>query len=149
MEKLVADGTKDYVIWGNLGDAYRWTPGNAEKAAGAYRRALALAAEAVGVNPHDGAALSSMALFSAKSGQTTRALQTIEKALAAAPGDESVLVDAAVVSELAGERARALNYVRRAILGGYSPNEIATEPELGKLRLDPSYSAIVSHNNGH
>jgi len=149
MEKLVADGTKEYMQWGNLGDAYRWTPGNAEKAARAYQQAIALAAEAIDVNHRDATALSSMALYIAKLGQTTRSLQTMEKALAAAPDDKTVLFDAAVICELAGERARALKFIQRAVIGGYSSNEIATEPELGKLRQDPLYQAAVSRNNGH
>jgi eukaryotic-like serine/threonine-protein kinase len=147
-EKLVADGTNDYVIWGNLGDAYRWTPGQAQKAPKAYETAIVLAGKAAMVNPLDAAALSSLALYCAKSGLTTRALQASGKALAAAPDDKSVLFNAAVVSELAGERAQALTYIRRAILGGYSPNEIATEPELGKLREDPRYQAALPLNKG-
>jgi len=149
MEKLVADGTKEYLIWGNLGDAYRWTPGNTEKATRAYQKAIALALEAIDVNSRDAAALSSLALYRAKSGQQTQALQAMEKALAAAPDDKTVLFNAAMVCELAGERARALKLIQRAIIGGYSPSEIATEPELGKLRRDPGYQAAISHNNGH
>ena len=149
MEKLVADGTKEYMLWGNLGDAYRWTPGNTEKATRAYQRAIALALEAIDVNSRDVTALSSLALYRAKSEQTTPALQAMEKALAAAPDDKTVLFNAAMVCELAGERARALKLIQRAIIGGYSPSEIATEPELGKLRRDPGYQAAISHNNGH
>ena len=149
MEKLVADGTNEYVIWGNLGDAYRWTPGDKEKAEHAYQKALALAAQAIDVNPSDAAALSSSALYHAKLGEMTLALENIKKALVATPNDKTVLFKSAVVFELAGERAQALEYIRRAILGGYSSKEIATEPELGKLRQDPLYQAAVSLNHGH
>jgi serine/threonine protein kinase/tetratricopeptide (TPR) repeat protein len=149
MEKLVADGTKDYLLWGNLGDAYRWTPGNTEKATRAYQQAIALALEAIEVNSRDAMVLSMLALYRAKLGQTTPALQSLEKALAAAPDDKTVLFNAAMVCELAGERARALKLIERAVIGGYSPNEIATEPELEKLRQDPKYQAAVSRNNRH
>jgi serine/threonine-protein kinase len=149
MEKVVADGPKEYVHWGNLGDAYRWTPGNAERASRAYQKALVLAAEAIDVNHRDPDALSNSALYRAKLGQTNQALKDMKKALVAAPNDQDVLFNAAVTSELAGERAQALKYLRRAILGGYSLKEIATEPELGKLRQDASYRAAISLNNGH
>lgn len=149
MEKLVAGGTKDYLIWGNLGDAYRWTPGDAEKAAGAYQRAIELAAQRVGVNPRDGEALISLALYRAKTGQDAQAVRDMEKALTYAADEKNVLFNAAVVCELTGRRARALGYIGKAISGGYSLNEIAAEPELGKLRQDPLYEAAVSHNNGH
>jgi serine/threonine-protein kinase len=147
-EKVVADGTKNFLIWGNLGDAYRWTSGKEEKAAGAYQKALVLAAAAIDVNHRDAAALSSSALYHAKLGHMAQAREDMKKALAVAPSDNSVLFNAAVTSELAGERAQALEYIRRAILGGYSSKEVATEPELGKLRQDPLYQAAVSLNHG-
>ena len=149
MEKLVADGTKDYLLWGNLGDDYRWTPGDAEKALKAYQQAITLAAAAIAVNPRDAAALSSMAVYEAKSGQTARARQAIEKAVGTAPGNKGVLFKATVVYELAGERVRALKFLQRAIVGGYSLSEIAAEPDLGKLRQDPGYQAAVSRNHEH
>jgi tetratricopeptide (TPR) repeat protein len=148
MEKLVANGTKDYLLWGNLGDAYRWTPGDDGKAVRPYQKALELAGDAIEVNPRDVAAMSSSALYRAKLGQMTQALENIKKALEVAPNDKNVLFKAAVVCELAGERVQALDYVKRAVVGGYSPKEIANEPELGKLRQDPLYHAAVSLNQG-
>ncbi len=144
MLKQVTDQTKDYVEWGNLGDAYRWTPGQREKAEGAYRRAITLARAEIKVNQRDGDALGSLALYEAKVGETSGALADMLKALAASPKDKTVLFDAAVICELAGERARALKFIHGAIVGGYSPNEIATEPELEKLRQDSRYLAAVS-----
>jgi len=147
MEKVV-EGSKEYLYWGNLADAYRWSPGNADKARGAYGKAIALAAQALAVNPRDSSAWSSSGLYHAKLGQKAGASADMNKALALAPDDKSILFNAALTSELAGERAKALQFLRKAVLGGYSPNEIATEPELGQLRQDPSYQAIVSLNKG-
>jgi serine/threonine protein kinase/Flp pilus assembly protein TadD len=153
MEKLASDtkgvcgNTQEYVQCGNLGDDYRWTHGNAKKAALAYQKAVELAQDAVNVNPRDATALSGIALYRAKLGQSNEAQQTIEKALALAPDDETVLFDAAVVYELAGARARALKFLQGAVIGGYSSNEIAAEPELRKLREDPRYQAAVTRNH--
>jgi serine/threonine-protein kinase len=149
MEKIVLDGAMDYIIWGNLADDYRWAPGLADKAAPAYRRAIELTEEAVNVNPRDATAWSSMALYTAKLGQTKQALPLVDKALSLTRDDDTVLFDAAVVCELAGERARALTYLQGAVIGGHSPHEIATEPELRKLREDPRYQAAVSPKHGH
>ncbi|NIV13316.1 MAG: tetratricopeptide repeat protein, partial [Aliifodinibius sp.] len=33
----------DYVVWGNLASAYYWAPGERDKAAETYRRAITLA----------------------------------------------------------------------------------------------------------
>ncbi len=43
----------DYTIWGNLGDACRWSPGLRAKASSAYGEAIALAEQALKVNPRD------------------------------------------------------------------------------------------------
>jgi tetratricopeptide (TPR) repeat protein len=145
-ERVIASGSKDYMQWGNLGDAYRWTAGDENKAARTYERAIALAEDAINVNPRDATAWSSMALYSAKLGHKPEAIQAIQKALSYAQDDKTILFKAAVVYELAGERAQALRLMRKAILGGYSLNEIATEPELAKLREDPGYSAVVSND---
>lgn len=144
MEKVVADGNRNYLQWGNLGDAYRWTAGKAQNARRAYERAIALAQNSIRVNPRDAVAFSSMALYHAKLGQTPVALQDIEKALAESPGDKSILFNAAIVYELAGQRPQALRFIRRAVIGGYSLDEIATEPELDKLRQDPEYKVSVT-----
>jgi serine/threonine-protein kinase len=148
-EKLVEGGTKDYGFWGNLADAYRWTPGRADKAPATYRHAVDLAREALDVNPRDVLARINLALYTAKTGQPDEALRNLDEVLKYAPNDKNILFNAAIVSELTGNRARALEFLGRAIQGGYSLNEIAAEPELGKLRQDPSYGAVVSRNRGH
>jgi len=147
MEKVVGKGTRDYMQWGNLGDAYRWAPGYADKSKPAYLRAIQLAEEAVKVNPRDASALSSMALYRAKLGDTTAALQLAQKAVSAAPDDKSILFKAAIAFELAGQRKRALEYLGQAVQGGYSLSEIEIEPELNELRKDPGYSVVDSHTN--
>ena len=148
-EKVVADGTRNYKIWGNLGDAYRWTPGNSVKAAAAYRHAIELATQSIGVNPRDATALINRGLYRAKTGDRAEAIRDMGRALAYKPEDKAVIFYSAIIYELTGSRARALEYLRRAIHGGYSSSEIAAEPELGKLRLDPLYQAVVSSNAGH
>jgi tetratricopeptide (TPR) repeat protein len=41
-EKAVQLDPKNYLSWGNLGDAYYWSPGRRTEAADAYGRAIAL-----------------------------------------------------------------------------------------------------------
>jgi serine/threonine-protein kinase len=143
-EHLAAEGTRNYVIWGNLGDAYRWTPGMRPKSLHAYDMAIQYANQALSVNPSDPAALSSLALYQAKSGQLAPALANSAKALAQAPSDSDVLFKAAVVSEIAGKRDAALSYLSKAARSGYSKNEIEVEPELQALRSDERYSRLVA-----
>lgn len=147
-ERLTASGTPNFAIWGNLGDAYRWSPGKEQKAAAAYSRAVELARQALKVNPNNALALICLALYQAKTGQVAEAAQDMDKALRTAPDDQTILFNAAIVSELTGSRARALSYLGRAVSGGYSLNEITEEPELAKLRQDPQYRSIVLLNHG-
>ncbi len=147
LEQLVAAGTRNYVIWGNLGDAYRWAPGYADKAPAAFRTAIGLIEQALAVNPRDSDALSSRALYEAKLGRIGPALAFTGKALAAASDDKNVLFGAAIVYEIAGKRQDALAYLDMAKRGGYSTNEIAAEPELRKLRADPRYGGLLALQN--
>jgi len=142
LEKLVATGSKDYVVWANLGDAYRWTPGEEHKAAQAYRTAMRLAGQALQVNALDAGALMTVALCRVKLGEVAQAVAALKKALATARADSNLLFNAAIVYELANKRASAIKYLGMAIRAGYALNEVAAEPELRALRLDPRYATI-------
>jgi serine/threonine protein kinase/tetratricopeptide (TPR) repeat protein len=144
LEKLVSSGTQDYVYWGNLGDAYRWTPNLSDKAPATYTKAVALAKQAVAVNPRDGLALSAMALYRAKLGQMKEAVKVLNEALAVAPDDTTVTFTASIVHAIAGHQQSALQYLAMAVRGGYSGTEIAAEPELRPLRELPQYQAITA-----
>src|SRR5581483_2635552 len=52
-EKAAALQPKQYQVWFDLGDAYRWAPGQRGKSADAYDRAIKLARESLAVNPND------------------------------------------------------------------------------------------------
>jgi Flp pilus assembly protein TadD len=144
LEKITSNGSKEYIVWGNLGDAYRWTPGLTEKASAAYRRAIELTGQALAVNPRDGRALSSVGLYRAKIGEMRAALSLSEKALATTQNDSSALFNSAIVNEIAGRREDALRYLSMAIESNYSLSEIEVEPELRRLRADPRYRGLAS-----
>jgi serine/threonine-protein kinase len=61
-----------YWMWGNLADAYRWTPGEKDRARATYARAIGLAERELEVNPRDTRALGYLALYEAKSGRWRR-----------------------------------------------------------------------------
>jgi serine/threonine-protein kinase len=143
MEHLVQQGTKDYMVWGNLGDAYRWAPGMRAKSLPAYRKAMEYANQALAVNHSDPGALSSLSLYQAKSGDLHAAITDSTRSLEAAPEASNILFNAAVVQELAGNRDSALKYLAMAAKQGYSRNEIQAEPELSKLRDDKRYASLI------
>lgn len=142
-EKQAAADQNKYTIWGNLGDAYRWSSDKRSKAAVAYGNAIKLAERAVGVNSANSDALSSLGLYYAKSGYIRKGTQYAARALAAAPDDRDVLFAAAVTYELAGERRKALQYLGKAAKLGYMRREILREPELRRLRQDPGFKDLL------
>jgi serine/threonine-protein kinase len=142
-ENAVRLGANNHLYWGNLGDAYRWAPGQRAKADAAYRRALELGREQLTVRSDDAELQAELALFLVKSGQSDEAVAEIERALQLAPDDPWVLASAAVVLEIAGRRERALDALADAIEAGYSVDELKRDPELLELRKDPAYHRLV------
>jgi serine/threonine-protein kinase len=139
MEEAVKRRPKHHPFWRNLGDAYRWTPGQDARASEAYRRALELAEAQLAVKPDDAFNLGSAALYRAKLEDRDKALGLIAKALRLAPADTEVVFKSALVYELTGDRQRALRAVAEARKGGYSVEQIEKEPELARLREDARY----------
>ncbi|PYQ58152.1 MAG: hypothetical protein DMF58_16245 [Acidobacteria bacterium] len=114
-EKATVLTPNNYVYWANLGDAYRWTPGQQTKAPAAFQRAIRLAREAIAVNPNDAAARSTVATCLAKSGSIAAANSELMLALKADPTSSGVLYQAAVIANIRGDRDSALAWLSRAI----------------------------------
>jgi tetratricopeptide (TPR) repeat protein len=142
-QKAVELDPKNYLYWGNLGDACRWAPGMRSKAGGAYAKAIPLAREKLAVNPNDARVRTSLALYLAKSGDTPGALAEIAIVEKANGNDPGTLFKTAVVYELAHDRDQAIKALKRAIDAGYSMHEVENEPELAALRSDNRYRSIV------
>jgi eukaryotic-like serine/threonine-protein kinase len=143
-EKAVELEPQTYWVWGNLADAYRWTPGKQDRAKATYARAIGLAERALEVNPRDSNALGSLALYEAKSGGLEKARPLIGQALAIAPKDMDLLSQAVEVYTLAGEQQKALDCLKNAVQGGYPRFELEANPELAGLRNDPRYREIMA-----
>src|ERR1700722_15778592 len=105
LEQAVALSIGDnyaYLIWGNLGDAYRLRDGNRtagrETSAGtAYGKAITLARSHLAVNPKDPTLLSQIAVYQAKIGEFAQAEAGIRDALRLAPSSPAVLYRSALV----------------------------------------------------
>jgi cytochrome c-type biogenesis protein CcmH/NrfG len=143
LELADQNSRNDYLLLGNLADAYRWTPELADKAPETYRRAIQAAERHLGVNPHDPKILSAVAVYWVKLAENQKGLAAIERARRLAPSDGAVGYKAVVVYELAGRRARALEALGGVLASGYSVEEIRREPELAQLRRDPGYEQIM------
>jgi len=143
MEKAVELGANNTQNWINLGDAYRWTPGNEDKAKDAYRTAMRMIRDELAAKPNDADLRSRLALCMAKIGEKKEALA---EAAAAEALDRtaSVLSRLVTVYEICGQRKQALDTTAAALKAGYSIDEFRRDPELLELRKDPGFLKLVA-----
>jgi len=90
-EKTVALGANNYDNWASLADAYRWTPGNTQKATEAYGTAIRLAREEIAKKPDQIDLHASLAMYLAKSGNKTGALEEMKRVEQAHSKDPGIL----------------------------------------------------------
>lgn len=138
-EKSVELSANSYDSWGNLADAYRWTPGDADKAKQAYRHAIELIHDEIQKNPRDLDLRATLASYLAKSGDKQNALQELKPVEQAGKKEALTWYRSAVVYELCGERDNALQALLSAVKAGQSLGDIKNDPELTSLRADPRY----------
>jgi len=143
-EKAVNMAANNYYFWGNLGDAYRWAPGQTEKAKPAYENAIRLGREGLAAHPGDRDVQANLALYLAKTGKKKEALAQIAEVDRAPKKEGWDLFRSAVVHELCGERDQALAALSAAIKSGYALREIKNEPELLALRTDTRYQFLLA-----
>ncbi len=137
------DGRINSVVWGNLADAYRWTPGMEGQAPEAYQQAIRLAEERLALNPKSVNATIGLAVYWAKLGDRSKALTYLADARKLAPSQMHVLFQSVLVYELTGQRNLALQALQDALRAGYSKQEVLREPELAKLRQDPHFQRLI------
>ena len=143
MEKAVELGANNTQNWINLGDAYRWTPGNEDKSKDAYRTAIGMIRKDLLAKPNDADLRSRFALCMAKSGEKKEALAeaaTVE----ALDRTAAVLSRLVVVYEVCNQRRQALDTMAAALKAGYSMEEFGRDPELLELRKDPGFHKLVA-----
>jgi Flp pilus assembly protein TadD/predicted Ser/Thr protein kinase len=135
----------NYRNWGNLGDAYRWTPARKHEAADAYARGITLAREAATASPEDLDVRSSLAVYLAKSDRVAECLEQLRHIAASdRPPAAAVHFKSALAFEIAGDRGNALAAMQRALDAGYPVRELRFEPDLAQMRLDVRYHRLLA-----
>jgi serine/threonine protein kinase/tetratricopeptide (TPR) repeat protein len=143
-EKAVTLDKNDYEVWGNLGDAYYWSPGERSKAPAAYRSAIDLAQKRLKINPREAEVLSYMAADQAMLNQSGAAIESINRALSLAPKDNNVLFEAALVFNQLNANDKALGYLEKAVATGYPANTLLDTPFLDNLHNRPRFQKLVA-----
>lgn len=138
-EKAVQMTPDDYLLWANLGDAYRWTPGRERSAGGAFAKAISLGKDRIAVNPNDATIYANLAAVYAKTGDRSQAGRQIARALQLDPRSTHNMYKAAVVAIVGGQREEALEWIQQAVAGGYSRSQIQRDPEFASLRGEATF----------
>lgn len=142
-EKATGLSPANSALWGNLADAYRWTPSEAAKAPDTYRHALDLIRNEIAVNDRDPQLHAKAATWWAALGEKEKAVAEIAQALSLAPQNATVQFRAALVYEQAHQRDRALHAIGVALEAGYDRPEIDHAPPLKNLREDSQFRRMI------
>jgi serine/threonine-protein kinase len=141
--KAVDLDDRDWLAWGNLGDALYWAPGRRKEAADAYEHAISLAKAKLEVNPHDPVPLAYVAGYYAMLDKKSEALESLHRALSIPPQTPDVLMRAAVVYVHFGDKANCLAALKKALAAGLSPATIRDTPDFDSLRAETQFQALL------
>ncbi len=137
-------GSNNYLMWGNLGDAYRWTPDHERQAREAYSHAVRLLQLRLDATPQDLTLRTRRVLYLAKRGDCDQALTEVATGEAlAADEDASAWFRLTVANEVCDRREAALKALDAALRAGYSITDVEADPELLGLRQDVRYHRLV------
>jgi serine/threonine protein kinase/tetratricopeptide (TPR) repeat protein len=145
-ERAVKLDQRNYVLWGNLGDAYYWTPGKRPEAAGAYGNAIALGTEGLGRNPRNAQLLSSLAMYYAMRGEKKPALDNLDASLRLQPKRPDLLFNAGLTFQQLGDTKRALDALEKAVSLGISPEMLRDTPNFDGLRANPRFVNLIQND---
>ena len=140
-ERAVALTPGSHRLWRNLGAALYWAPGQRDKAAAAYRRAIELAEQERQVNPRQPVLLAELADAYSMVGrrqETRDAAAAVERL---GSGDADAIFNVASAYEQIGDRAQAIKWLQKALAAGYSRELVAQSPGLGALRHAAGFTA--------
>jgi len=134
---------KNYVFWGNLGDAYYWTPGRHAEAAAAYGTAIQLGTEALRVNPNDAQLLNYLATYYAMRGERKAALDRLAASLRLRPRNADLLFNAGITYQQLGDTKRALDALEQSVSLGISPETLRDTPNFDSLKDNPRFVGLI------
>jgi serine/threonine-protein kinase len=142
-EQAVKLDDKNYEMWGNLADAYYWTPGRRGEAAAAYQTAINLGNQELRLNPNNPELLGYVALYHAMRGERKPALEQLEASLRLQPKSPDLLLNAGIAYQQLGETNRALTALEKAVALGVTPEVLRDTPTFDTLRNNPRFQVLI------
>ena len=132
--KAASMSPSSYRYRANLGDAYRWIPGEEQRSTTSYDDAIGLARKEIALNARNADARSRLAECLAKRGRVPEAKVEIAEALRVDPNAVNTMYRAAIISLLGDDQAQATEWLANAVRHGCNPAQIARDPEFAILR---------------
>lgn len=142
-KKAIEINDKQYEVWGNLGTAYYWTPGERLKADSAFYHAIKLGEEERKINPNDAELLTMLAGYYSMIDNKDKAIEYVKKSLKLAPDQTEAMFRAGTTYEQLGYREKAIDWIIKSIKSGYPRSDVESQPELQKLIADQRYKNEV------
>jgi tetratricopeptide (TPR) repeat protein len=133
----------DYIVWGNLADAYYFGDKFKQVAGVTYKRALALVEQQLSVNPEDAEAMSSIAYFNSRLGNRDIALEYDARAREKAPDAMYVYYNSALVHAQFDRTDSALDALERAVALDYQRELLPLDPAFENLREEERFKQLV------
>ncbi len=140
---------RNYLIQGNLGDAYNAMPGHRAAADDAYRKAIDLATAEARVNPNDASLPIQIAKYYAMLEEKNRALEVLARALKMKPRDPESLFEIAVIYQKTGNQEQAIAWLGKSLAAGFSLASVRDDPVFAPIHNDPRFKKLLSSSAGH
>lgn len=135
---------RNYVVWGNLADAYYYSGRRHAEAIEMYKKALLLAKARLAVNPRETSVLGDIASYYAVLGNRDQALDYLNKAFEQSGNkDPDLLFQAAMVHNQFGETDATLEWLSKALSAGFSATTIADAPALEGLHSNAQFRKML------
>ena len=137
---------RNYELWGDLANAEARIPEKQSDSAAAYGKAVALAEQALRVNPRDSFVLRNLADYYSMLGDRSRSIAYLQNALSLNPDDPATRYKAAQVYAQLGDSERAVQWLVKALNAGYPSVTVRNDPVMDKIRSDPRVQGyLASH----
>lgn len=141
-QKAVEAQPRSATSWSNLADTLYFA-GERASSRQAYEKSLALAEEALAVNPRDAIELCIAAWANAKLGQAEDARQTIDRALQHAPNNPYTHFYDALIRTLDDDYDGAFRAAEIAMDLGFPRSMLVADPHLSSLRTETEYAELI------
>ena len=138
-EKMIALNDTDYINWGNLADAYRFS--NNTKYIDSFNRAITLATKALTINPNNKEAIAMLAYYHANLEDSAK-VSRYSNQISPQDGGEHLFFVAAAYARI-GQHDDAIRYLEYAINNQYSKAEIVNSPLFQALDSEPAFNQLI------